>query len=355
MKALRIAIIGATGHVGRKVVEQLLDWASPDQLLLYASPRSHGTTLCIRHTDFLVKQISCVLEDRPHLVIFNTESDVSAQWIPELLRHRAYVIDSSSHYRLAPEVPLIVPPVNSHLIQRDTYLYAHANCLASPAAVVISALTELFDIARIQATTYQSVSGAGKRASDECFNETKCMIQQESYERTIFKRRIAFNVIPQVGCIQDDGYTSEEVKIMKELQKILQCSCPITATAVRVPVLQGHCIALHLQLRWKENPELKWENSTCFTEKSMAAVLSLLTHQRWVRVWNDYPTPADVVDTDEVHVGRMRPDLSMTDPSQGYLGIHLWLCSDNLRRGAATDAAEIAYALKKIIMDAAFF
>ena len=247
--AIEIAVIGATGNVGRKVVDMLLSnpLISSCKLTLFASSESAGKTLEIKGVSYPILDTKKANFSQFNLCIFNTESEVSAQFIPPALQAGAYVVDSSAHFRLQQDVPLIVPPVNLALIDLNSRLYAHANCVVSPIATTIKPLHDRFPILRINAVTFQSTSGAGKAASDECLNETAALIKQEPYQRTHFDKQIAFNVIPQVGSIMQDGATTEEFKIIHEVKKIVNPAIAVTATAVRVPVMVGHSIALSVE------------------------------------------------------------------------------------------------------------
>jgi len=319
-----LAIVGATGNVGRQVVEMLLlrGLATPAALSLYASLRSAGKNLHLGEHSFSVETLSPESFEGKKLCVFTTEAPVSAEWIPHALAAGAYVIDASSHYRLHPEVPLIVPPVNRDQITSQIKLYAHANCLTSPIATVIAPLHRTWKILRLEATTFQSTAGAGKAAMEECTEETRALLHNQPYHRSIFPRQIAGNVIPQVGELRSDGFTTEEYKIREEVKKVVDTSLAITATAVRVPVLIGHSIALTVE--FSEPFSLEEVKKTL----SQAPSVQLST--------NDYSTPVEVVGSDDVWVGRIRRDPSRTNSLQ------MWLCSDNLRRGAATDAVEIA-------------
>lgn len=326
---VKIALVGATGNVGRKVSEMILHrkLTHPENLILFASSQSAGKQLNVQGINFTVQGLDVANFSNYNVFIFNTESDVSEKFIPTALEAGAYVIDSSSKYRLEPNVPLIIPPVNSKEINLHQKLYAHANCLASPIATVIDPLHRFKKISRINAVTYQSTSGAGKLASDECWDETKAIVSGKTYVRQVFQRQIALNVIPQVGAMMDEGMTFEEYKIIHEVKKVVDPMISITVTAVRVPVLIGHSIALSLE--FSEAIEL---NEVIETLKKAPSVKLSNNH---------YSTPVEVIDNDDVFVGRIRRDLSVKH------GIHLWLCSDNLRRGAATDSVEILEALLK--------
>jgi aspartate-semialdehyde dehydrogenase len=324
----KIALFGSTGNVGRRVAEQLLSKgiASSDTLLLFASPSSAGKRHPTTHGE-LQNPETCPFEDLA-ICIFSTESDVSKTYIPKALEKGCLVVDSSSAFRMKEDVPLVVAPVNGHLIRPKTHrLYSCANCIASPISLVTAPLKERFGLKRVQATTYQSTSGAGKDPMDELRYETESLLKERPYLRSHFQRQIAFNVIPQIDKIRDDGYTNEEHKIIHELQKILDLNFPVTATSVRVPVMIGHSVSLSLQLK---------------TPFQMEEVLQLLSFAPHVKISKEhYTTPAEVMGQDSVHVGRIRRDQTLEN------GLHLWLCSDNLRRGAATDAVEVCENLLK--------
>lgn len=327
-----IAVVGATGNVGRKVVALLLErqLVHASQLKLFASSASHGSYLTIDQHEFRVEDANQTDFSGIDVCVFNTESPVSARLVPKALSAGAYVVDSSSHYRLDPKVPLIVPPINHALVVAEHKLYAHANCLTSPIATVLNPLHQKNPIQYVNIVSYQATSGAGKRAVEECWAETIALVNDIPYRRQHFKRQIALNVIPQVGEIQADGISYEEYKIIHELKKVLGQSIAVSVTAVRVPVLVGHAMAL----------TINFENSF-----ELEQVIDVLNKAAQVELSEDhYSTPVEVVDSDAVFVGRLRPDLALQN------GLQLWLCSDNLRRGAATDAVEIIAALlKKII------
>ena len=303
---------------------------SGQQLTLFASPRSAGQCMEMEGECFPIYDAEKADFSPYTLCIFNTECTISKKLIPCALEAGAYVIDSSSAYRLDAEVPLIVPPVNGSSINLACKLYAHANCIVSPLATVLAPLHTHNPIRRVNVTTYQSTSGAGKLAADQCWEETRALMRGETVQRGHFQRQIGFNVIPQIGEFLDDGMSSEEYKIIHEVKKVVDSEIAITATAVRVPVMIGHAMALSLEL------------STFFT---IGKVIRILEEAPFVRVQKEgYLTPAEVVGSDQVFVGRVRRDSSTAR------AVHLWLCSDNLRRGAATDSVEIAEELIKKIM-----
>lgn len=322
--SITIALVGATGNVGRKVASQLLqrDLVDPSRLSLFSSPRSQGTVLTFDSHALTVDSTENIDFSRYSLCIFNTDEDISELYIPRALEAGCYVVDSSSHYRLDQGVPLIIPPVNGHDIHRSqSKIYAHANCLASPIATVVSPLHTHRPVSRIHAVTYQSTSGAGKRSCDECWDETKAVMNNTPFQRKHFSRQIAFNIIPQVGKMSEGGMTSEEFKIIHEVKKVVDQNLRIAATAVRVPVMIGHSIALSIEFQYPTSLE------------DVATILGSAPSVTYLGA--DYITPVEVVGSDDVWVCRVRKDPSLDH------GIHLWLCSDNLRRGAATDCVEI--------------
>ncbi len=325
----RITIVGATGNVGRKVVEMILQQhlITPENIRLTASSTSAGNSIISGQYDFIVEDTGTVTFQPNEICIFNTEADISAKYIPIALDSGAYVVDSSSHYRLHSSVPLIVPPVNLNLVlNSSSMLYSHANCIVAPIAIAINPIYQRFGIDRMIVSTYQSVSGAGKRAMDECVDQTKSIVNGIPIKCRRFPRQIAFNVIPQIGAFNKDGFSSEEFKIIEELKKIIDKSIYITATAVRVPVMVGHSVSISIRIT----------DQTC----GVSDITQLLSEAKNVRISDDYHTPIEIDGSDDVFVGRIR-----CDESNDEKWFHMWLCSDNVRVGAATDAVEIAAAI----------
>ena len=319
-----ISIIGATGNVGRKLVELLIQRNHMDSknIKLFASEKSAGIHLNLAEHIFTIRDVADYDFKDCDLAIFTTESDISKKYVPIALSRGAKVLDASSAYRLDPNVPLIVPPVNADLITRSHQLYAHANCLASPISVVLKPLHEYATAKRVLISTYQSVSGAGKRPMNELSEQTKDIFERKPIKIEQFTRQIAFNVIPQVGEILEDGFSYEEFKIIKEIQKIVSDEIKIAATSVRVPVMVGHGISLAIEFAGSISVE---------------DIINILSSRKGVKISsNDYTTSVEVEGSDDVFVGRIRRDPTV---SQGIL---LWLVADNLRRGAALDEAEIA-------------
>lgn len=320
----KIAIIGATGNVGRKIIEILLQRksTSPQSLTLFASANSAGKTLTVQSHPYQINDTAkCNFGDY-QLVLFATDSDISKQYIPLALKAGCTVLDSSSAYRLSEEVPLIVPPVNSYLINKNQSLYATANCLASPISVVIKPLHDKWGVSRIIASTYQSTSGAGKDPMDELFTHTADYLKGQKQESKHFSRPIPFNVIPQVDRFRDDHFTNEEYKIIREVQKIVSTDIKVLATSVRVPVGVGHAISLSVELH---QPATLEEFRKTLQSSPGIEISS-----------NHFTTPREAEGKDAVFVGRLRKDPTVAN------GFALWTVSDNLRRGAALDTVELA-------------
>jgi aspartate-semialdehyde dehydrogenase len=283
------------------------------------SSKSAGRKLDIGDKQFIVEDTHTFEFMRDQISIFNTEADVSAQYIPKALAAGGYVIDSSSHYRMDKNVPLIVPNIGSIDIAKAR-LFAHANCIVSPIASVLYPLHKRFNVERVIISTYQSTAGAGKAAMDECFVQTKKFCDNGKREESLrFPRPIAFNIIPQIGDFNVDGVSGEEDKICKELQKIIDCNLYISATSVRVPVLVGHSVSLSLRFTGSKDE-----------------VMEILRSSPRVVVTDSYRTPIEVMGQDKVFLSRIRSD--MMNNEQWF---HMWLCSDSLRVGAASDACDI--------------
>lgn len=322
-QSTKIVVVGATGNVGRKIVELLLqrNIVAPENLICLASKKSAGETLHAGQHQFVIQRADDFNFDAENIYLFATESDISKRYIDKITAPDAIIIDSSSLFRLDSDVPLIVAPVNKHLVSlKKTRRYAIANCVASPVSIVLAPLHAAYSIKSAHIATYQSVSGAGKQAMDELYSTTKDSLEGENYPCKEFLRQIAFNVIPQIGSIRPDGFTQEEFKIMTEIQKILAADFPICASSTRVPVFIGHSCLITLDF---DNP-YELNDVREHLRKTPGIVLN-----------DDYTTPVEATGKDDVFVGRIKRDPAATN------GLVLWTCSDNLRRGAAVDAVEV--------------
>lgn len=313
----RVALVGATGVVGRKVLDLLIQrFQNTVDIVLFAS---RVQSLTLSGQTYSVHPLDNIDFSQYALCLFATEEEVSEQWIDRALHAGARVVDSSSWRRLDPDVPLVVPYVNEHTLTSGHRLCAHSNCIVSPLAQVIAPLQHEYGVKHIHVATYQSVSGAGKKGVETCLSETESVLSGCKQNTTYFPRAIAFNVIPQVGAMNTEGWCSEEEKIQCELQKILNLTCPVWSNVVRVPVLQGHASALWVEFDTPyalQDVKMLWEKSArvTFTET--------------------YATPLEVQGKDSVYVGRARQ----------LTPFHLaaWVCSDNLLCGAALDMVDLA-------------
>ncbi len=324
---MEIVVVGATGIVGRNVIKILSERFPNLTLRCTGSEKSANTKLRMASKQFIVENTQSFQWSSNQLCIFNTESDISNQYIPLALSAGAYVIDSSSRYRLDDNVPLVVPYIVPVDITKSR-LFSHSNCVVSPITSVLYPLHKRFRVDRVIVSTYQSTAGAGKTAMDECFNETKQFCESsERRESNIFARSIPFNIIPQIGIFNEDGISSEEEKICKELHKIIDKDIYISATSVRVPVLIGHAISLSMRFK-----------------AALSEVVDLLRRSPRITLSDNYHTPIEIAGQDNVFLGRIRTD--MMNDEQWF---HMWLCSDNLRVGAALDACDIAEAILKHI------
>lgn len=325
----RIAVIGATGNVGHATLQLLAERAFPlSQVRAVASDRSAGTKLSFGEDHSLtVEPLSQFNFEETDLCFFCTDSKVSAQYIPQALKAGCKVIDKSSHFRLQDNVPLIVPEVNGQYLQQlDHQLVANPNCVAVPLSLVLGPLHNAAGIKRVVLSTYQSASGAGKEGMDELYQQTRAVFVNESLEATVFPRQIAFNIFPHIDNFNTDGFTGEETKIMAEIRKIVAPEIRIVATCVRVPVFIGHSMSVNLELE----RSLTLQEIRVLLSKS-ASVLVVDRPQEEI-----YVTPLDVVGEDVAVVSRIR-----TDPTVDN-GIALWISCDNLRKGAALNAVQIA-------------
>lgn len=315
----RVALIGATGVVGRKVLDLLIQrFQKTVDVALFAS---RAQSLTVSGQTYSVHPLDSIDFSHYSLCLFATEQDVSEQWIERALHAGARVVDSSSWRRLDPDVPLVVPHVNEHTLRSHHRLCAHSNCIVSPLAQVLAPLQNAYGVKQIHVATYQSVSGAGKKGVEACIAETEFTLVDRDREQkaTYFPRSIAFNVIPQVGEITAEGWCREEEKIQSELQKILNLRCSVWSSVVRVPVLQGHASAIWVEFE---------------TPYALHEIKSLWEKSARVTFTETYATPVEVQGKETVYVGRARQ----------LTPFHLaaWVCSDNLLCGAALDMVDIA-------------
>jgi aspartate-semialdehyde dehydrogenase len=326
----RVAVVGATGNVGREILQTLVDRNFPvDEVVALASERSAGMEVSFGDDQRLkVRDLSKYDFKGIDIVLSSPGSKVSAVHSPRAAKAGAVVIDNTSHFRMDPDVPLVVPEVNGDAIAgyERRRIIANPNCSTIQMVTALKPLHDIVPIRRIVVSTYQSTSGAGKDAMDELFNQTRAVFVNDQMTPEHFPKRIAFNCIPQIGSFMDDGQTQEEWKMMVETKKILDPSIKVTATCVRVPVFIGHALACNVEF---DGP-LTVEEATQALRN--APGISVVDH----RVDGGYVTPAECAGEDSVYVSRLREDQTLEN------GLNLWIVADNLRKGAALNAVQIA-------------
>jgi len=322
---MRVAIVGATGEVGRTFLKVLEEREFPvDELYLYASEKSEGAELTFRGEKFKVRALNKETSFRGiDIALFSAGSSISKEYASRFVKDGAVVIDNSSAWRLDPDVPLVVPEVNPEDVENHKGIIANPNCSTIQMVVALKPIYDAVGISAIVVATYQSVSGAGAKAIRELEEQTRAWCRGEQMEVKNLPRRIAFNVIPQIDVFTENGYTKEEMKMVNETRKIMHDpNIKVSATTVRVPVFYGHSEAISVKLNRPLEPESAME----LLRKAKGVVL----------VEEGYPTPIDVAGRDKVFVGRIRKDL-VFEP-----GLSMWVVADNIRKGAATNAVQIA-------------
>ncbi|MEW6324664.1 MAG: aspartate-semialdehyde dehydrogenase [Nitrospirota bacterium] len=327
-EAYAVAVVGATGAVGREMVEILEERKFPArELRLLASERSVGEEVSYHGKDLEVGLLNEAALEGLDFALFSAGADVSRRFAPVAVQKGAIVIDNSSAFRMEPAVPLVVPEVNPGALGRHKGLIANPNCSTIQMVVALKPLHDAAKIRRIVITTFQSVSGTGKEAMDELLEQTRAILGFQSVEEKVYPHQIAFNCLPHIDDFEADGYSKEEMKLVNETRKILgDPSIRITATTVRVPVFRGHSESVNIEL---ERP------------LSANEARALLSSSPGVLVMDDpkravYPLPLEASGNDAVYVGRIREDNSIEH------GLNLWIVSDNLRKGAALNAIQIA-------------
>ncbi len=329
---LNVAVVGATGVVGATLLSILEERQFPiDQLYLLASARSVGETLDFKGKAHWVENVAHFDFKQTKLCFFCASNEVSAEFAPKAAAAGNIVIDKSSYFRYYPDVPLVVPEVNSETLVecRLKNIIASPNCSTIPIAMVLKPIHDLAKISRINIATYQSVSGTGKEAVSELVEQTGHLLNGMPIKTKVYPQQIAFNVLPHIDDFLENGYTKEEMKMVWELQKIFKDNTiAVNPTAVRVPVFYGHSAALHIETKKK----ITAEDAT-----------ALLTHAPGIKFHHGkypYPTPVqDAAGKDDVYVGRIREDISCEN------GLNLWVVGDNVRKGAALNAVQIAECL----------
>ena len=327
-RKIRLAILGATGAVGAELLELLQSRNFPvADLKLLASPRSAGRTLSFQGEDLPVEVVSEKSFENIDIVLASAGGSTSKAWAPKAVASGAVVIDNSSAFRMNPDVPLVVPEVNPEAAAMHQGIIANPNCTTILLAVVVWPLHQVQPVQRIVAATYQSASGAGMRAMEEVKAQALAILQGETPTTECFPYPLAFNLFPHNTPINEHGYCEEEMKMLNETRKIFNApELRVSATCVRVPVLRAHSEAINLEFA-QPMPVAKARD-----------VLANAPGVRVVEDWqaNYFPMPIDASGRDEVLVGRIRQDLSHP------CGLELWLCGDQIRKGAALNAVQIA-------------
>ena len=328
MKQYKVAILGASGAVGKEMMKILEERSFPvSELHLLASARSAGKVVQWRGQDVVIEEARGEVFEGIDIVLGAAENDIAERFAPAIVKSGAVFVDNSSAFRLDPDVPLVVPEVNPEDVKKHHGIIVNPNCSTTITVTAVNALRNISPIKAMVASTYQAVSGAGAGGPIELQNEVEALREGKAYEPKVFSYQIAYNVIPQIGGEQCCGYTSEEMKLQNEGRKIMHLpEMKVSCTCVRVPVVRSHSISVSLHFEKKIS-----------VEEARAAIAAA----PGCRLVDDldalqYPMPLDTSDQDLVFVGRIRPDL--TDEN----GLCLWCCGDQVRKGAATNCIQIA-------------
>ena len=329
---MNITIVGATGNVGRKIIEVLENKNFPtDNLYLVASSKSAGSKLKFKGEEIKVENLETFDFSKGNITFFSAGGKISEKYAPLAAKHST-VIDNSSHFRMDPDVPLIVPQVNSNdLKNMKKNIIANPNCSTSQLVIVLKPLHDLLRIKRVVISTYQSTSGAGKAPMDELIEQTKLSLENKKINSKNFTKQIAFNAIPHIDVFVDEGYTKEEVKMVDETKKILDNKIELTATCVRIPVMVSHSESLNIEFE------------KTFTLEKIREALDGAEGCKVIDERKDggYITPIEAEGKNETFISRIRKDNTTKN------AVNLWIVSDNLLRGAALNAVEIAEAFCK--------
>jgi aspartate-semialdehyde dehydrogenase len=325
---MKIAVVGATGLVGTKMLELLEDRNFPvTELLPVASESSIGKTIHFKNQAIPIISMAEAVDKKPAIAIFSAGGTVSKEWAPKFAENGTYVVDNSSAWRMETNIPLVVPEVNPHHLQKNKFIIANPNCSTIQMVVALKPLHDQLGLKRIVVSTYQSVTGTGQKAVTQLFNERKGVDGP-----TVYPHPIDLNVLPHIDVFLENGYTKEEMKMMLETKKIMDLTdTGITATTVRIPTVGGHSESI---------------NASFNKDFTIEQIKNILLQAPGVTLQDEpnnniYPMPISAHDKDDVFVGRLRKDDSMPNT------LNLWVVSDNLRKGAATNAIQIAELLLK--------
>ncbi|MFA5927711.1 MAG: aspartate-semialdehyde dehydrogenase [Candidatus Margulisiibacteriota bacterium] len=334
-KKYNVAIVGATGVVGKEMLAVLAERKFPiDKLIPLASERTAGTSVEYLGKKYKVELTTNKSFEGVDIALFSAGAKISEMFAPAAVKAGAVVIDNTSHFRMDPKVPLVVPEVNAKDIKKHKGIIANPNCSTAQMVLVLKPIYDAVGIKRVVVSTYQSVSGAGKEAIDELLYETKnimnCVIGNT--DKKVMAHQIAFNLIPQIDSFLPNGYTKEEIKMVNETKKIMgDNKIEVTATCIRVPVFVGHSESVNIETKKKISADQ--------ARKLFSKFPNLVVVDKPEK--KIYPMPIDCVGKNDTFVGRIREDISVKN------GLDLWVVSDNLRKGAAFNAVQIAEELVK--------
>ena len=330
---MNIAIVGATGNVGRKTLEVLEQKKLPiDKIYLVASQKSVGKKLIFNGCEHEVNNLETFDFSKVKIAFFAAGGKISEKYAEKAAKH-SIVIDNSSFFRMDPDVPLVVPQVNSQAIKdMKKNIIANPNCSTAQLVIVLKPLHDMFNIERVVVSTYQSVSGGGKAPMDELIEQTKLFLDNKEIKPKNFTKQIAFNAIPHIDSFLEDGYTKEEQKMHDEVKKILDNKIKLTATCVRIPVLVSHSESVNIQFK---------------KSFSLEKVREALSKAKGCEVYDSrenggYSTPIEAAGKNETYISRIREDKTKKNT------LNLWIVSDNLLRGAALNSVEIAETIVKL-------
>ncbi len=328
---MKLAIIGSTGNVGRKIIEVLeKSNIQIDDLFLIASKKSSGKKIKFRKKEIEIENLENYNFSKAQITIFAAGSKIAKEWATKAAKE-TIVIDNSSFFRMQKNIPLVVPEVNQDALDKHENLIANPNCSTMQMVLVLKPLHDEYKIKRVVVSTYQAVSGAGKEAMDELFDQTKNFLEKKIIVPKNFTKQIAFNLIPHIDVFDKDGYTKEELKMMNETKKILDEKIEVTATCVRVPVRTGH----------SESINIEFENSY-----DLENIIKILDNAPGCKVIDDrkdggYITPLEAENDYTTYISRIRKD------NTNAKAINIWVVSDNLLKGAALNTVQIAECLMK--------
>ncbi|MBI4778707.1 aspartate-semialdehyde dehydrogenase [Candidatus Desantisbacteria bacterium] len=327
MKKYTVAVVGAAGAVGQVMREVLIERNFPIKKVRFFGYRREGLELDFKGEKIVVEKLQEGCFKGIDIALFSAGASVSKEWAPKAVKDGCIVVDNSSAFRMDVDVPLVVPEVNPHAVANHKGIIANPNCSTIQMVVALNPLHKEAKIKRIVVSTYQSVSGTGSMAIEELINQSRAVLDGGEIVKKVYPHQIAFNCLPQIDVFLDNGYTKEEIKMVEETKKIMEApEIAVTATTVRVPVLRSHSESVNIETENKLTPERARE---------------ILSNSPGVIVVDDpankkYPLAIDAANRDETFVGRIREDFSIC------CGLNMWIVSDNLRKGAASNAVQIA-------------